>query len=402
MGVNKDDVLRLTEGLENLLKDPTFDPTTLDHATRRRISEAARKVSLATEARGDTVHRIAHSPCQLPLALVGLETGIFEKLSDLNGAATSNAELAEKTGVDPGLMKRFLRYYQSFGLVSQSDDDQYQANNITRALASPAGRSALPFIHSMMVPALNALPRFLRENKGIALTDPAHIPWYLGHNTTAHPFKWLNERPEVLKNFMGWMTWQRDGLPDFLSVVDFAAEFAKGAEASTPVFVDVGGSMGHQCIALRRKYPDLVGRVVLQDLPESIEKAKANPLPGFEGVEALEYDFFTPQLLKGARAYYMRNVLHDWPDEKCVEILQNLKGAMTSESRILVDEMILPEKDTPWRATQQDFIMASTAAARERSQSDWLALFDRAGLRIERQWKYTDELSDHLIALVPA
>ncbi|KAI3325423.1 S-adenosyl-L-methionine-dependent methyltransferase [Xylariaceae sp. AK1471] len=401
MIVKKDDALGLAEGLENLLEDPAFDPETLDHATRRRLSEAARKLSLATEAPGDTVHRIAHTPFQLPLALIGVETGLFDVLSDLRGVTATNAELARKTSVNPVLLRRLLRYYQSFGIVSQPGDDQYGANNITRALVSLGGRSALPFILTTVVPAINAMPQFLRENKYPKMTDPAHIPWCQGHGTSDPIFKWINERPEVLKNFMGWMAGQRDGLPTFMSVLDFETEFAKGADGSTAVFVDVGGSMGHQCIALRQTYPDLVGRVILQDLPETIEKVRTSPLSGFEGIDVLAHDFFTPQPLQGARAYYLRNVLHDWPDEKCVEILQKIKPAMTAESRILIDEMILPERDAPWRATQQDFIMGACIAAQERSHDEWLALFDRAGLKVERMWKYTEELSDYLIALVP-
>jgi hypothetical protein len=146
------------------------------------------------------------------------------------------------------------------------------------------------------------MPQFLRENKYAKMTDTAHIPWHQGHGTSDPIFRWISERPEVLRNFMGWMAGQRDGLPNFTSVVDFEAEFAKDADDSTAVFVDVGGSMGHQCVALRRAYPDLVGRVVLQDLPETIAKAATCPLPGFEGIEMLAHDFFTPQPLRGA--YY--------------------------------------------------------------------------------------------------
>ncbi|KAI1151929.1 S-adenosyl-L-methionine-dependent methyltransferase [Nemania diffusa] len=401
MIIKKDDALGLAEGLESLLEDPAFDPGALDCATRRRLSEAARKLSLVTEAPGDTVHRIAHTSFQLPLALIGVETGLFDVLTGLKGALATNAELAEKTRVDPALLKRLLRYYQSFGIVSQPGDDQYGANNITRALVSLGGRSALPFIHSTVAPAVNAMPQFLRENKYANMTDAALLPWYQGQDTADPIFTWINERPEVLRHFMGWMAGQRDGLPSFLSVVDFDVEFARGAGESTPVFVDVGGSMGHQCVAVRRRYPDLAGRIVLQDLPETIEKVKANPLPGFEGTETQAHDFFTPQPLRGARAYYLRNVLHDWPDDKCVEILQNIKPAMTAESRILIDEMILPERGAPWRATQQDFIMGACVAAQERSHGEWLALFDRAGLGVERMLKYTEELSDYLIVLVP-
>ncbi|KAI0206668.1 S-adenosyl-L-methionine-dependent methyltransferase [Astrocystis sublimbata] len=397
MSFNKDDALSLAEGLENLLED--FDPETLDYSTRRRLSEAARKLSLATEAPGDSVHRIAHSSFQLPLALIGVQTGLFDALSDLNGATSTDAKLAEMTHMDAAFLRRLLRYYQSFGIISQTADCEYGANNITRALVSLGGRSALPFIFSAIAPAINALPEFLQENKYANMTDSSRVPWYQSHDTQEPIFSWINERPEVLKNFMGWMAGQRDGLPTFLDVVDFEAEFAQGTEASTPVLVDVGGSMGHQCLAVRQRYPSLVGRIVLQDLPETIEKVQASPLPGFEGVETMAHDFFTPQTLRGARTYYLRNVLHDWPDDKCVEILQNLKPAMTAESRILVDEMILPERDAPWRATQQDFIMGAVLAAQERSLGEWERLFERAGFKIERMWKYTEELSDHVIVL---
>ena len=144
------------------------------------------------------------------------------------------------------------------------------------------------------------MPHYLRENKySTKMADPTDIPWYLGHDTTDPIFKWIHDHPPVLKSFMGWMAGQREGLPTFLDAVDVKEQFAKGATDCTLVFVDVGGSMGHQCVAVRQKYPDLIGRVVLQDLPETIEKVKASPLPGFEGIEVFAHDFFKPQPLQG-------------------------------------------------------------------------------------------------------
>ncbi|KAJ2970115.1 hypothetical protein NUW58_g9796 [Xylaria curta] len=281
------DALGLAKGLESLIHDPSFDPETLDYSTRRRLNEAARKLSLATEAPGDTVHRIAHTvhyktnflgsavyliygPFQLPLALIGVETGLFDILSALKGGAATNAELAEKTGVDPTLSSmtsisvvkcglevasnktdaggvgRLLRYYQSFGMVSQPCDDRFSANNITRALVSLGGRSALPFISSTIAPAINAMPQFLRENGYANMTDPTLLPWHQAQNTEDPIFKWISERPEILDSFIGWMAGQRDGLPTFLDAIDFDKEFARGAGESTPVFVDVGGSISRR------------------------------------------------------------------------------------------------------------------------------------------------------------
>lgn len=59
------------------------------------------------------------------------------------------------------------------------------------------------------------------------------------------------------------------------------------------IYVNIGGGIGHQCKQFKEKYPDLNGRVILQDLPPSIAKA----LPT-EGVENMEHDFFEPQPIK--------------------------------------------------------------------------------------------------------
>jgi hypothetical protein len=36
-------------------------------------------------------------------------------------------------------IERFLRYYQSMRMVAQVGDDQYAANNVSRALTPPGG-----------------------------------------------------------------------------------------------------------------------------------------------------------------------------------------------------------------------------------------------------------------------
>lgn len=70
---------------------------------------------------------------------------------------------------------------------------------------------------------------------------------------------------------------------------------------STPsrqdLLVDIGGGWGHDLIAFHEKYPTrgTRGRLVLQDLPSVIKDTGA-PL---SGVEAMGYDFFTEQPVKG-------------------------------------------------------------------------------------------------------
>lgn len=90
-------------------------------------------------------------------------------------------------------------------------------------------------------------------------------------------------------------------MPNWFDTVDFRQEVLNGhgTDSTTPLFVDVGGAMGQQCIFFKKAYPDLVGRVIVQDQEQVVSQIQASPLPGFEGIEAMTHDFFQPQPIKG-------------------------------------------------------------------------------------------------------
>lgn len=94
------------------------------------------------------------------------------------------------------------------------------------------------------------------------------------------------------------------GTNDWLSVFPLERELAEwkyvGDEEERVLFVDVGGGRGQQCVALRKKYSELKGRVVLQDLKETVERR-----PEIEGVEVMVQDFWKPQAVKG-----MSHIIH--------------------------------------------------------------------------------------------
>lgn len=55
-----------------------------------------------------------------------------------------------------------------------------------------------------------------------------------------------------------------------------------------------------------------------------------------------EHDMFTEQLVKGADVYYLRHILHDWPDKYAVKIVANLVPALKHGARILVSDSVIP------------------------------------------------------------
>ena len=94
------------------------------------------------------------------------------------------------------------------------------------------------------------------------------------------------------------MTCVRGEEPAWLSWFPVTERILEGARPGGVVLVDVGGGRGHDVGAFkRRKGPEFPegGRVVLEDLPAVLEDSGKLE----EGVEKVEYDFFTPQVVIG-------------------------------------------------------------------------------------------------------
>lgn len=65
-------------------------------------------------------------------------------------------------------------------------------------------------------------------------------------------------------------------------------------EKDSAMLVDIGGGIGHEVQGILKRYPSLPGRMVLQDLPNTIAQ-----VPETNNMKAMAYDFFTPQPIKG-------------------------------------------------------------------------------------------------------
>jgi demethylsterigmatocystin 6-O-methyltransferase len=93
----------------------------------------------------------------------------------------------------------------------------------------------------------------------------------------------------------------------------------------------------------------------------------------------------------------MRNILHDYPNVKCITILRNTAATMGAESMVVIDEMILPNERAPWRATQIDMVMMSCLASIERGERQWGGSAEKAGLRVLGVWTYGRETRDSVV-----
>lgn len=83
----------------------------------------------------------------------------------------------------------------------------------------------------------------------------------------------------------------------------------------------------------------------------------------------------------------MHAILHDWPDEMCIDILRNIAGAMEKGySTLLLHEVVLLDGTPQALASASDLIMMIMFSARERSEQMFSNMVGKAGLKIKKVW----------------
>jgi demethylsterigmatocystin 6-O-methyltransferase len=251
-----------------------------------------------------------------------------------------------------------------------------------------------------MNPAINAAPEFLKETGYKNVNDSSNTPFQKAFNTNLKAFDYMSQVPEMFGSLQVVMTafessnWA-DGFEIFQQEVNALSTWGPiGTSQKRQFLVDVGGGHGHQCVQLLQKYPSLRGKLTLEDLPEAVEKA-----PHKEGISYVAQDFFKPQLCHGAKFYYMRRIMHDWPEDECVQILRQLADVFAEDSRILLDEVVLPDTGAHWQATMADLSMMVVFAGAERTSRAWHRLVGKAGLKISDVHSYDAKRGYSVIVL---
>ncbi|KAF7368965.1 4-O-methyltransferase 1 [Mycena venus] len=170
--------------------------------------------------------------------------------------------------------------------------------------------------------------------------------------------------------------------------------------------VDVGGSIGSVTLKLAKAFPHL--RYVVQDLQKEISEgekfwaASAPELIDSERVKLQVHNFFEPQPVKDAAVYFMRVVIHDWPDVTAKEIMLNTRKAASKDSKLVLFDLVMPYAcETPGTppvpspllpnlgvagagfVTSLDIEMMTVFNGKERTVDQFKALGEATGWKLE-------------------
>ncbi|KAE8722088.1 Caffeic acid 3-O-methyltransferase 1 [Hibiscus syriacus] len=141
--------------------------------------------------------------------------------------------------------------------------------------------------------------------------------------------------------------------------------------------VDVGGNLGMMLHHITSKYPNIKG--INFDLPHVIQRA-----PTYPGVEHVGGDMF--ESVPEGDAIFMKGILHNWGDDKCVKLLKNCYKAIPENGKVIVAEPVVPAmpESTPFLKVaflHDVLMMAQFAGGEERSKEKLVALATEAGFK---------------------
>ena len=295
-----------------------------------------------------------------------------------------------------------LRALTLYGIFTEVEEETYEHSSLSLKLSTPPlSLNALP-LAARNLSGMSKLPEYLVKT---SYRNPGDDPsakslFQYSNNTDLEFFQWLQTQPAALKTFNTSMAKSvaTERARAGKGLVDIYPFKSLGEGLSSPdeiVLVDVGGGQRQVLEDIRMHVPELNGKkMVLKDLPKTVE----DHVP-LEDVDFVPYDFLTvEQPVKGARAYLLRHILHDWPDRICRKILLNTIPALVKgKSKILIVEIILPPMSPPIFGALMDIQMMNYGGG-GRKERQWRAIFESVGLEIVKIWPTAK--SDSVMELV--
>ncbi|KAJ5707072.1 hypothetical protein N7488_006873 [Penicillium malachiteum] len=382
-------MVSLNEIIIAVLDGIQFDAFGGDEIERLKVRAAARRLL----ARVETPYERAWGFCfEHPIVFAALQTclnlGLWKNWTGIGGGEKSIDELVAMTTptVETNLLRRLFRLMAAFNIVEEAGEDRFKPTPFSFAIGddSTKVRASLEAATHQYFAANQNLPGYLAKTSYKEPTDMNVNNYSDSDPEGLNFFGRLGASPNCLEAFTGhmeaWTAWKTP----WTNVYDtnLLLEGAKLDDGSAFV-VDVGGNTGIDISRVLNKHPELpAGVLILQDLPEVIANAKVD-----EKITAMVHDFFLPQPIKGSRAYLMHAVLHDWPDDKAQQLLENTRDAMVKGySKLFIYDIVLPPTGASISQTTMDVQMLALLSASERTEGAWKKILADAGLRICKFW----------------
>jgi SAM-dependent methyltransferase len=313
------------------------------------------------------LYQIANGHYFTQALLLAVKLRIAEQLAD--GPRQAD-DLARATETHAPSLRRMLRLLASVGVFEERADGAF-------APVGSALREGVPGSARSIV-LLIAGERVQEAWRELEYCVRTGNPVYRLRGLD-DPFQNLSRSPEEEARFDDAMS-----EPTRIASVAVAAAYDF---ASLRSVVDVGGGSGALLIGILKAHPHLRGTVF--DQPSVAERARGKiAASGLAArCDAVGGSFFEG-VPKGADAYLLKHVIHDWEDERAIRILRHCRAALADGGKVLIVEGIYPPRiDASLLsrgATANDVNMLVNTGGRQRSEPEFRELYAASGLALAR------------------
>ncbi|CAD6443662.1 c509615c-dff0-4986-9b94-02827227728b [Sclerotinia trifoliorum] len=372
--------------LINSINAATGKASELNEEDRGKLLRACGKLQSSLEGPRDKLMRIIFSSLE-PLALrLAVDMEIFDTAATLSAAGKEirAEDLVVPKDADTLLVVRVMRLLVGMGFFVETNGETYVPTPLASAFvtSSPYSQAIIHFTTQNEV--VTSLPTYFAKTGYKNPNDAFNGPFQFARQTELHCFDWIATQPRLQNAFNTVMTIPRNiGRTAWYKYFPVPEKLV-AASPTDPLIIDIGGGIGHDLIRFKEANPEIQGRLIVQDIPVVISGIAPGSLP--EGIEAQPHDFFKPQPIQNAKAYFLANVLHDWPDKQASIILEQIRDAMAEDSMLLINENLMKEENASFESACTDWTMMGGFSALERTERQFKELIESVGLVLVKVW----------------
>ncbi|MBB64643.1 MAG: hypothetical protein CMO81_06220 [Waddliaceae bacterium] len=278
----------------------------------------------------------------------------------INQEERSLDEISEELGLSLLLLQRLFPALESTNLVKRLPNGRYALTDEGLLLRKQEEDSLYHLAMYKSAPFVWRAMEYFCEG-----LSSGESPFELAHGT--HLFDYLENNTEANTLFQDAMShFERHSSKALIDLYDFS---------SFKHITDLGGGNGSFLHSVLERYPDL--KALNFDLSHVIEKARR--IVQHSSIEHREGSFFE-QIPGDSDAFLLRNILHDWSDESCLEILKTIYRDSRPDSKLLlIETLISSSPDSKLGRFSNITMFMMTPGGRERSEEDLLDLCAQSG-----------------------
>jgi ubiquinone/menaquinone biosynthesis C-methylase UbiE len=276
------------------------------------------------------------------------------------------AELAPEIGVHAGALHRLLRALTSVRVVGRDGEGRFHLTQLGERLRSDATGSLRPL-------AVGYGQQWWWEAWGSLLHSVRTGETAFEHVHGRGLYEYIEQKDGASEIFGDCMAARSaDDDQGVLEAYDFS---------SVRRLVDIGGGDGVLAAAVLSNHP--LTTAVVFDTLAAIDAAR-HKFATSGVADRLEFvggDFFEA-VPADADLYVLKNVLHNWDDERAVRILRVARRACPQTGALLVVQHVIPDDDSPSPAALLDIALLVLTSGKQRTRGEYEALLEAAGFEV--------------------